>query len=61
MFESKFDCKFDGMRVFGFLEDLVYETDDDDIFSDDNFLEDEINFFLLCGVRNLEICLSSDI
>lgn len=49
------------MRVFGFLEDLVYETDDDDIFSDDNFLEDEINFFLLCGVRNLEICLSSDI
>lgn len=61
LLESKSDSKLDGMRVSGSPEDPAHETDDDDIPSDDNFPEDEINSPSLCGARNLETCLSSDI
>lgn len=61
LLESKSDSKLDGMRASGSPEDPAHETDDDDIPSDDNFPEDEINSPSLCGARNLETCLSSDI
>lgn len=61
LLESKSDTKLDGMRASGSPEDPAHETDDDDIPSDDNFPEDEINSPSLCGTRNFENSLSSDI
>ncbi|XP_078316982.1 uncharacterized protein LOC111118300 isoform X4 [Crassostrea virginica] len=59
--ESKPESKSDGLRAAGSPDDPAHETDDDDIPSDDNFPDDEINSPSLCNTRNFENSLSSDI
>ncbi|XP_062596711.1 histone acetyltransferase KAT6B-like isoform X4 [Saccostrea cucullata] len=59
--ECKLDNKLDGLKSSGSpLEDPAHETDDDDIPSDDNFPEDDINS-PLCNARTFENSLNSDI
>ncbi|XP_061174965.1 histone acetyltransferase KAT6B-like isoform X3 [Saccostrea echinata] len=59
--ECKLENKLDGLKSSGSpLEDPAHETDDDDIPSDDNFPEDDINS-PLCNTRTFESSLDSEI
>lgn len=59
--ESKSESKLDAMRTSGSPEDPAHETDDDDIPSDDNFPDDDVNSPSLCNTGNFENSLNNDI